>query len=175
MRRVMIVGGPGSGKSTLARALGDLTGLPVYHMDHLHWKAGWEARTLEEKRPMALEIEARDAWIFEGGLSATYDHRVACADTMIWLDLPVGLRLWRVTKRSILYAGQERPDMAEGCREGFHSETLDFYRFIWRTRQSSRRRIENLIAGARRELEIVHLRSPAAVRGYLDQLELLRP
>jgi dephospho-CoA kinase len=36
----MIVGQPGAGKSTLARALGVATGLPVVHMDMIHWQPG---------------------------------------------------------------------------------------------------------------------------------------
>ena len=44
MRRVMVIGAPGSGKSTLARALGERTGLPVFHMDHIHHLPGWAER-----------------------------------------------------------------------------------------------------------------------------------
>lgn len=44
MQRVMIIGQPASGKSTLARQMGDLTGLPVFHIDHIHWKPEWVAR-----------------------------------------------------------------------------------------------------------------------------------
>ncbi|MCV6586017.1 MAG: AAA family ATPase [Marinibacterium sp.] len=170
MERVMIVGGPGSGKSTLARALGARTGLPVFHMDHLHWKPGWQPRSMDEKRPMALAVEAQSRWIFEGGLSDTYDNRASRADTLIWLDLPVGLRLWRVTKRSVLYAGQVRPDMADGCPEGFHGETPEFYRYIWRTRQSSRARVQRLIRTHGAGLGVVHLRAPRAVRDWLRGL-----
>jgi len=45
MQRVMIVGGPGSDKSTLAVMMGAITTLPVYHMDHIHWKPHWIERT----------------------------------------------------------------------------------------------------------------------------------
>ncbi len=171
MRRVMIVGGPGSGKSTLARALGARTGLPVYHMDHLHWQAGWTERPMAEKLPMALEIEAKERWIFEGGLSKTYDNRAGRAGTLIWLDLPVSLRLWRVTKRTIVNAGHVRPDMADGCAEGFHAGTPEYYGFIWRTRHSNRDKLNALIARWADTLDVVHLRSPRAVRQWLQELD----
>jgi adenylate kinase family enzyme len=40
MRRIMIVGQPGSGKSWLAGQIGKRLGLPVHHMDHIHWQPG---------------------------------------------------------------------------------------------------------------------------------------
>jgi adenylate kinase family enzyme len=40
MQRIMIIGRPGSGKSTLARELGRITGLPLVHIDHIHWEPG---------------------------------------------------------------------------------------------------------------------------------------
>ena len=44
MKRVMIVGQPGAGKSTIARQIGQRTGLPVVHIDKIHWMPGWVER-----------------------------------------------------------------------------------------------------------------------------------
>jgi len=167
MRRIMIVGQPGSGKSTFARALGGLTGLPVVHIDHIHWQTGWVERPRPEKTRMCHEVEARDAWIFEGGHSETWPNRLSRAEMLIWLDLPVGLRLWRVLKRTL--RGGQRPDLPEGCPEGFHRETLPFWRFIWRTRRLARDRIARLVAGAPAGVQVVHLQSPAEARRFLKR------
>jgi adenylate kinase family enzyme len=165
MKRVMIVGGPGSGKSTLALELGQASGLPVHHMDHLHWEPGWKERPKPEKVAMAHEIERGPAWIFEGGLSATYDHRAHLADTLIWLDLPVSLRLWRVTRRMVRSWGQTRVDMAPGCPEGLRAGTPEFYAFIWRTRHSHRAKLARL-AHRFPHLRLYHLRSRAEVSAF---------
>ena len=37
--KIMVIGCPGGGKSTFARALGEITKLPVYHLDMLFWNA----------------------------------------------------------------------------------------------------------------------------------------
>ncbi|ASJ73092.1 hypothetical protein IMCC3135_15040 [Granulosicoccus antarcticus IMCC3135] len=66
MKRVMIVGQPGSGKSTLAIRLGEATGLPVFHMDKIHYLPGWVERSATVKSAMTREIHAMEHWIFEG-------------------------------------------------------------------------------------------------------------
>ncbi len=170
MKRVMIVGGPGSGKSTLARALGARTGLPVYHMDLLHWKENWEERPGPEKIPMARAIEAKENWIFEGGISSTYQNRLSRADMLIWLDLPVWLRLWRVTKRLFRYLGRNRPDLPRGCTERLHPETLRFYKFIWAYRHIQRDKIARLLAAYDGSARIVHLKRPREVSAFLSSM-----
>lgn len=168
MQRVMIVGQPGSGKSTLARLLGDKTGLPVFHMDHIHWMAGWQPRPDGEKRAMVAEIEAKDRWILEGGFSATYASRRARADTLIILDISLWLRLFRVSWRFVRDYGRTRPDMADGCPEGNWTEMVGFYRFIWRTRHTSRARILGLREPARAGLDVHVLTSRVQVNRYLE-------
>ena len=117
LRRVMVVGGPGAGKSTFARRLGRITGLPVHHMDLIHWLPGWVERPKPEKIAMARTVEESERWIFEGGLRATYDTRAARADLIVFLDLPMPVRLWRaVVKRRLQYArGVRRPDLPPDC------------------------------------------------------------
>lgn len=175
IRRIMIVGQPGSGKSTLALALGALTGLPVVHIDHIHWHPGWVERSRDEKTRLCNAVEAGDAWIFEGGYSATWDNRLARADLVIWLDLPLWLRFWRVVRRTIVWNGRNRPDLPEGCAEGFHRETLPFWAYIWRTRRSARARIARLAGRARPGQPVVRLRSGRAVRRFLARLEKSGP
>ncbi len=174
MQRVMIVGGPGSGKSTLARWLGERTGLPVHHMDHIHHLPNWQPRAMEEKHVMAHAIEARENWVFEGGMSSTYDTRAARADTLIWLDLPVMLRFWRVNKRLWQTYGTRRPDMAEGCVETLGAHTWEFYQWIFQTRVSQRTKIAELVARYP-HLSVHHLTSRRAVAMYMQSVDAPRP
>ncbi|MEM6934122.1 MAG: AAA family ATPase [Pseudomonadota bacterium] len=168
MQRVMIVGGPGSGKSTLARMLAERTGLPVFHMDLIHWSPGWIERERAEKASMTREVHAKERWIFEGGFSGTYHERADRADTLIWLDFPLWLRYLRVVRRLFSNWGRSRSDMPEGCPERLNGEFLEFLAFIWRTRQSGPDQIRALIGTGYPHLASHRLTSMREVRAFLD-------
>jgi adenylate kinase family enzyme len=168
MKRVMIVGQPGAGKSTLARAVGAATGLPVVHMDKIHWMPGWQERPVEDKAAMARAEELKDEWVFEGGFSRSWPHRLGRCDTLIWLDLPLSLRAWRVFKRTIRDYGRTRPDLPENCPEQFSGE---FWGWIWKTRKTGRIKIGALVSTATAETKVYHLKTPQEVNAFIAQLE----
>ena len=168
MKRVMIVGQPGAGKSTLARALGARTGLPVVHIDRIHWQSGWVMRDRAARLAMVREVELQPQWIFEGGLSEAYDHRLSRADVLIVLDLPLWLRSWRVLRRTLRHYGRSRPDLPENCPERFDPA---FWRWIWDTRHSAAEANRALIGKAGPDVVVHHLRSPRAVRKFLAGLD----
>ena len=170
MQRVMIVGQPGSGKSTLARKLGQCTGLPVVHIDTIHWQPGWVERTWDEKTRLCLEVEARDNWIFEGGHSATWDNRVARADLLIWIDRSAPLRFLRVLLRALLHRGKSRPDLPENCPE-LLANLPEFFRFMWRTKKTARAKMQQLVATAPSTCRVVYLRSNREARMFIASIE----
>lgn len=167
MQRVMIIGQPGSGKSTLARMLGRQTGLPVVHLDQIHWQPGWVARENAEKTRMCAEVHARDAWIFEGGHSATWPERLARCDTLIWLDVPLLIRVWRVIRRTWRDYGRSRPDLPSDCPERFDPA---FYHFIWQTRKRARDSMQHLFDQAPQEKTCIRLTSRRDVDHFLSRL-----
>ncbi len=129
MKRIAIIGSPGAGKSTLARQLGEISGLPVFHLDRLFWKPGW----IQSPKPLWIALQsalvAQDSWIIDGNYGATLQIRLAAADTAIFLDFPRYLCLGQAVKRAWQYRGTIRPDMAPGCPEKIDRE---FLRYIWR-------------------------------------------
>ncbi|MEE9388211.1 MAG: AAA family ATPase [Paracoccaceae bacterium] len=166
MKRVMVVGGPGSGKSTLAVKLGKITGLPVFHMDLIHHLPGWVERPRADKLQLAHNIEESQSWIFEGGLSATFKNRASRADTLIWLDLPLGIRLARILKRRVQYHNKPRPDVPENCPEHI---SFEFTSYIIRTRNSHREKIAQTIADAP-HLKVHHIRTAKGADTLLEWL-----
>ena len=165
MRRVMIIGQPGAGKSTLARNLGAITGLPVFHIDTIHWMPGWIERDGPAKDLLVADVHARERWIFEGGRSSTWRDRAARADTLIWLDFPLWLRAWRVLRRRIEYRdGRTRPDLPENCPERLNWE---FTHWIWTTRKTGRARMRAHFEEIKGQLQRHRLSNPQEVKAYL--------
>ena len=159
-----MIGSGGAGKSTFAARLGAVTGLPVVHLDACYWRAGWEPTPKDEWARAVDEIASRDAWIMDGNYGGTMERRLAACDTVVFLDLPRAICLWRVTRRALRYRGRSRPDMAPGCPERL---TWEFARWVWdyprRRRPGILARLDAL-AGAKR---VVVLRSTREVERFL--------
>lgn len=164
MRRVLVIGPGGAGKSTLAQELGKLLQIEVLHLDKFYWQAGWVEMPKEEWRATVEEMIGRDSWIMDGNYSGTLEARLKACDTVIFLDMPRSLCLWRVFKRAVTYRGRSRPDMAEGCHERL---SLKFALWIWNYPQRSRPKVLKLLEAHQGEKEIVRLKSEAEVKRFL--------
>jgi len=142
MKRVLVIGSGGSGKSTFSRKLGEVTGLPVVHLDKLYWHAGCVKTEEDEwKRIVAREI-ARPEWIMDGNFGGTRAMRMAAADTIVMLDLPRLTCMYSILERTLTYREGSRPDMADGCRERFDPE---FILWVWNyPREGKRRALDDI-------------------------------
>lgn len=137
----MVIGiSAGAGKSTFARHLGKALGIEVYHLDSLFWKPGWVESELEEFSSKQLEIVKKKQWIIEGNYSNTFDIRADQCDTVIYLELPLVICLYRVLKRWITNIGKTRPDMGEGCKEKID---WAFIKFILTTYRPRKKKMED--------------------------------
>lgn len=133
MQCVMIIGGLGSGKSTFARRLHSLTKLPLFHLDQVYWRPGWQITPKDEWERLVAELAARDQWIMDGGYRNTFHIRLPRADTIIWLDSPRHIAFPRVLKRVVLGYGRVRVDLAPGCPERFD---WAFLKWAWTFRRA---------------------------------------
>lgn len=167
VRRVIVIGPGGAGKSIFSRRLGALLGLEVIHLDAEHWGAGWVEMPKDEWRNKVRRLAARDSWVMDGNYSATLDVRLEACDTVVFLDLPRALCVWRVFKRVVTYRRGRRPDMAEGCDERFD---LKFLLWVWNYPRRTRGRVLRLIEEHARGKRVYRLRTRAEVEGFLAKL-----
>ncbi|MEI4486905.1 AAA family ATPase [Frigidibacter sp. MR17.14] len=170
MQRILIVGGPGAGKSWLAIELGRRLGLPVHHLDHIHWAPGWTARPRAERDWMSRELRREPAWVIEGDYARTEPEAAEAAEMLIWLDLPIGLRLVRLLTRVLASRhGTPRPDLPEGCEESFRRGFVELAVFAVKTRSATRERhLSLLMANAKDGRRVLRLGTPGAVRRLLS-------
>jgi adenylate kinase family enzyme len=165
VRRIVVIGSGGAGKSTFARQLGTLTGLPVIHLDRHYWRAGWTPTPREEWQREVEKLAAGDEWIIDGNYSGSMDVRLRAADTVIFLDLPRVLCLWRVIRRRVRFRGMTRPDVGSGCPERL---TGEFIRWIWTyprlVRPKVLARLRSLPVGIR----VITLESRRSIESFLQ-------
>ena len=107
MKKIAVFGNAGGGKSTLARRIAEITGLPLIVLDHLGYpdgyrrdRAGGGKLSDDEFRKAHDQILEQPEWVIDGyGSPETLWPRLAQADTLVHVDLPVALHYWGVTKR----------------------------------------------------------------------------
>lgn len=166
MRRVAVFGNAGGGKSTLARRLAELTGLPLHVIDMIQYGPGGEAVPHERYLEIHAELVRRDAWIIDGfGCVPSAWARFAAADTLVYIDLPLALHHWWVTKRLIkgIFADPE------GWPPGspIWSSSISSYKVLWRCHRRLTPRYRQLVAEASSK-RLHHLRSRRDVREFME-------
>ncbi len=129
-RRILILGNNGSGKSTFARALANITGLPVVHLDTLFWGPNWAVPTQKEWYAKNRDLIASDAWILDGLVDhgGTLALRFAAADLVIFLDVCRAVCVAGVLTRQ---RKKNRTDIPHYLKERYDKAYLRFLKGIW--------------------------------------------
>src|SRR5690348_1173305 len=109
MKRVVVIGSPGAGKTEFSRRLAGATGLPLVHLDLIYHDETKDYKQNRESWLGAVQTEvSRPHWIIDGNYKSTFDLRLPAADTILFLDYPTHLSLFRAFKRRLQYARKVR-------------------------------------------------------------------
>ena len=170
MRRVVVFGTTGSGKSRLAERLGARTGLRIVELDALNWGADWQPAPIELLRHR-VERETRDGdWIVVGNYDSVRDLTWRLADTLVWLDLPFALVIWRLFWRTLRRSVTKENLWGSGNTESlfrsfFTRQSILLYAMKTHGRNRHRFTIECEFLG--KDKTVVHLRSRREVERFL--------
>lgn len=167
MQRVIVVGTTGSGKTTVASALAGRLEVDHVELDALSWEANWVSAPLPVFRERVSAAIAGERWVVDGNYSATRDLVWARADTVVWLDPPRRVIMWRVTARTIRRMVR-REVLWNGNRESLRTALSRDSIILWAWTTYGRRRHDYPgYFAAHPHVAIIRLRTSSDVRQFL--------
>jgi adenylate kinase family enzyme len=172
MQRVHVIGTTGSGKTTLAADLAHRLSVPHVELDALHWEPNWVEAETNVFRVRVDRALGDDGWVVDGNYRKGRDIIWGRADTVVWLDYPLPLILWRLFWRT-LKRTLSREELWNGNRERFKEQFISRDSlFLWALHSHPRHRHEYPIAlrqPAYAHLRLIHLHSPRETEDWLTQ------
>jgi adenylate kinase family enzyme len=170
VRRIVVIGTTGSGKTTLAERLAAQTGLRVVELDALFWGRDWQPAPLELFRHRVERETRDDGWIVVGNYGQVRDIVWPNADTLIWLDLPLSLVMWRLVRRTVRRAATREELWGTGNRETFRNSFLSRQSLLlWalKTHRRNRRKYAVECEGLAREKRVIRLQNKRQIERFV--------
>ena len=176
-RRIVVLGTSGSGKTYLAQSLSQLFGVPHVEFDAYRHGPNWTETPDDIFRKQLAEALQGERWIADGNYSVARAVVWPRATTLVWLDYPLRVVLWRLFWR-ILRRGIFRQELWNGNKENmwehffFRKDSL----FVWVFKTHWLRRRTLPLAFSQPEyahLNVVRLYSQKATKNWLSSLERL--
>ena len=177
--RIVVIGTSSTGKSTLAQHLAKLIDGAYIELDALFWLPEWQESTPDDFRAkVRAAVDASPRWAVSGNYfsKGIPDITWAEGDTVIWLDLPFRTSFPRLLRRT--YKRWRDDELLWGTNR---ERIWDHFKlwsndslpgFVLRNYRTSRTKFLTQLADPRyHHLKRHHLRSPAEVTQFLDQVQ----
>ncbi|MGL4575366.1 MAG: hypothetical protein ACRCV9_11310 [Burkholderiaceae bacterium] len=108
-QRIQLIGGSGSGKSTIAQQLAQRLNAVYCDLDDLHWDPQWIEVPNDVMFARLAPVAAQERWIIAGNYPQTWPMLWPRLDLLIWLDLPLHVKVWRTLRRTFKRAWRREP------------------------------------------------------------------
>ncbi|MFN8374008.1 MAG: AAA family ATPase [Anaerolineae bacterium] len=172
-KRFVIVGATGTGKTTLAQQLAAKLHVRHIELDALHWEPNWQEAPTDVFIARLQDALSGETWIVDGNYSKARHVVWTRADTLIWLDYPLRVSLWRLFRRS-LWRVFSRAELWNGNYETFRAQFLSRDSlFVWAWRFHKVRRAEYPILFKLPDyahLKVIRLQSPKETENWLRSI-----
>ena len=141
-------------------------------LDALNWGPDWTARPHEEFAALVSQVTSGDRWVVCGNYSRTRDTLWPRADTVIWLDYPLPVVLWRLWWRTLRRSASQE-ELWNGNKERlwehfFTRKSL----FLWALQTYGRRRREYPVLFSQPQnshIKVIRFRWPGQTERWLSQ------
>ncbi|BAZ66185.1 hypothetical protein NIES4106_09320 [Fischerella sp. NIES-4106] len=170
MKKVAVFGNTGGGKSTLSKRLSQITGLPLYILDKIQYQLGGIEVPQEDYKHTHEKILVTERWIIEGfGCMETLWLRLNEADTLIFVDLPLYVHFWWVTKR--LITGRFKPPEGWPENSPILKSSLTSYRVLWLCHKYLTPKYREYIEQTQSTKSVYHIRSTEQISQFFELIE----
>jgi adenylate kinase family enzyme len=170
MKKVAVFGNAGGGKSTLSQRLSQITGLPLHVLDKIQYQSGGKPVPHEDYKRAHQQILVTDRWIIDGfGCMETLWLRLNEADTLVFIDLPLYVHFWWVTKR--LLTGYFKPPQGWPQNSPILRSSLTSYRVLWLCHNYLTPKYREYIEQAQNTKSVYHLRSTQQISQFFELIE----
>ncbi|MCA9837982.1 MAG: AAA family ATPase [Trueperaceae bacterium] len=171
-QRIAITGGSGAGKTTLGKHLAKRLDAVFVEVDAIQHKANWVKASKEEIRlAIYANLDGKSKWVIDNFCEREVgDYITSRADVLIWLDLPLLVKLVRLLRRSSSRLWK-REVLWNGNKESLRGVFIDrdgVLIYPLRTHFKQRR---NMLARLNQE-KIVRLRSLKELKSWLETHDL---
>ena len=170
MRRVVVFGTTGSGKSRLAERLAARRGLRVVELDALFWGRDWQPAPVELFRHRVGRETGDGDWIVVGNYGQVRDLVWQPADTLVWLDLPLPLVMWRLLRRTVQRVATKEELWGTGNRESWRQAFFSRHSILLWALKTHRRNHEKYALECEflaKEKRVVRLRTTQEVERFV--------
>ncbi|MBD2087579.1 MULTISPECIES: adenylate kinase [unclassified Coleofasciculus] len=167
MKKVAVFGNAGGGKSTLSKRLSEITGLPLHVLDKIQYQVGGTPVPHEVYKHGHQQILVTDRWIIDGfGCKETVWLRLDEADTLVFVDLPIHVHFWWVTKRMI--AGFFKPPEGWPEKSPILKSSLNSYRVLWLCYKYLTPKYREYIEQAQNTKRVYHISSTEQISQFYE-------
>jgi hypothetical protein len=166
--RLVLTGASGQGKTTLAEELERAAGLRHIETDALYHGPNWQGCSVDLLRERVLAATEGDNWVIDSAYHQLIGYTAADrGDLIVWLDLPMRVAMWRLTRRTWT-RGRAKTPLWNGNVERLGWASVRY--LLWpafRNGLLNSRVLPRRYAGYR----VVRLRSDVEVRGFVQSIQ----
>ncbi|BAZ13286.1 hypothetical protein NIES4071_51250 [Calothrix sp. NIES-4071] len=169
MKKVAVFGNTGGGKSTLSKRLSEITNLPLHPLDKIQYQSGGAEVPHEDYKRAHQKILLTDQWIIDGfGCMETVWQRLDEADSLVFVDLPLHVHFWWVTKR--LLTSKFKPPEGWPEKSPILKSAINCYRTLWLCHKYLTPRYRKYIEQAQSTKSVYHIKSIEQISQFLESI-----